>query len=325
MASRGRRDRGGGDGDLALCSAAAAVLHFFSGAVFIGLWWFYPKEDGGRRDLVYPLYTGYSFWNATAPNVASATGCAAPRSIIFSERMSVSPAWRDAGIDLSLHWLVTSFFLLSCLFQAGAAGLFYAPSPFVHTALVKFIEYFFSASVMIVAIGLQLGIFNAHVLLLLAALTAATMACGAVVELHMAPGEPKRGSATTPLLCAAKNRSCRPSAAEEQVAALRRRARLGAWLAHFTGWFMQVAVFFVLLDQFFRAQAKCDEDSPSAPLFVWFIVFFELALFSSFGLVQFSQLCGGVGPRGAEVCYIVLSFVSKSLLGWLVYTGNFAG
>jgi len=54
-----------------------------------------------------------------------------------------------------------------------------------------------------------------------------------------------------------------------------------------------------------------------------------LALFACFGLTQFFQfLCfdiwGQGGGRAVEAAYIVQSLVSKTLLGWLVYGGNFA-
>jgi hypothetical protein len=99
-----------------------------------------------------------------------------------------------------------------------------------------------------------------------------------------------------------------------------RRANRVAWLAHAIGWVTQMSVFFELLQQFHRGQ-NC---SPrAAPAFVWVIVYGELALFSSFGFVQPLQLSRSISAKKAEMIYTVLSFVSKTLLGWLVYAGNF--
>ncbi|MFB1019539.1 MAG: hypothetical protein QMC37_04790, partial [Flavobacteriales bacterium] len=99
-----------------------------------------------------------------------------------------------------------------------------------------------------------------------------------------------------------------------------RRANRVAWLAHAIGWVTQMSVFFVLLQQFHGGQ-NC---SPrAAPAFVWAIVYGELALFSSFGFVQLLQLSRSISAKKAEMIYTVLSFVSKTLLGWLVYAGNF--
>ena len=83
------------------------------------------------------------------------------------------------------------------------------------------------------------------------------------------------------------------------------------------------------------ADAPCGRDDNVAPDFVYAIVFCELALFASFGITQLSQFVhfddwrqGGPGRanvgRRAEAAYIVQSLVCKTLLGWLVYGGNFA-
>jgi hypothetical protein len=53
------------------------------------------------------------------------------------------------------------------------------------------------------------------------------------------------------------------------------------------------------------------------------VIIAELALFSSFGFVQLLQLSRSISAKKAEIIYTGLSFVSKTLLGWLVYAGNF--
>ena len=140
----------------------ASFLHLSWGIIFSCLWAFKKKSDGGHRDLFYPLYSSYSSWNATEIELVTSdalTSCAAPRSLHFGD-MTVSPAWNDAEISLSLHWLVTSFFFLSAFFQFLAVMI---PRSLVPNAVIRFVEYSISASVMIVAIGLQLGIFHAQI------------------------------------------------------------------------------------------------------------------------------------------------------------------
>lgn len=122
------------------------------------------------------------------------------------------------------------------------------------------------------------------------------------------------------------------------------------WAAHFAAWITQGVVFVVVIAHFFTSQRTCEfAEAPGgrgdnvAPDFVYAIVFCELALFALFGVTQLVQFMAydtwrnGSGPRcgpgaGArtfggrrvEAAYIVQSLVSKTLLGWLVYGGNFA-
>ena len=307
----------------------ASFLHLSWGIIFSCLWAFKKKSDGGHRDLVYPLYSSYSSWNATEIELVTSdalTSCAAPRSLHFGD-MTVSPAWNDAEISLSLHWLVTSFFFLSAFFQFLAVMI---PRSLVPNAVIRFVEYSISASIMIVAIGLQLGIFHAQVLLLLAALTWTTMICGIVAELllpeMLLPNKYTealflRGQLQTHVdTKTIQNLHTEIDSIRRFLRRALRRANRVAWLAHAIGWVTQMSVFFVLLQQFHGGQ-NC---SPrAAPAFVWAIVYGELALFSSFGFVQLLQLSRSISAKKAEMIYTVLSFVSKTLLGWLVYAGNF--
>jgi hypothetical protein len=312
----------------------ASFLHLSWGIIFSCLWAFKKKSDGGHRDLVYPLYSSYSSWNATEIELVTSdalTSCAAPRSLHFGD-MTVSPAWNDAEMSLSLHWLVTSFFFLSAFFQFLAVMI---PRSLVPNAVIRFVEYSISASIMIVAIGLQLGIFHAQVLLLLAALTWTTMICGIVAEMllpemllpeMLLPNKYTealflRGQLQTHVdTKTIQNLHTEIDSIRRFLRRALRRANRVAWLAHAIGWVTQMSVFFVLLQQFHGGQ-NC---SPrAAPAFVWAIVYGELALFSSFGFVQLLQLSRSISAKKAEMIYTVLSFVSKTLLGWLVYAGNF--
>ena len=131
------------------------------------------------------------------PLLSPYPSCVPPESLRVAG-MTVTPAWQDSGLVLSLHWLVVSFFALSFLFQAAAAVLDVVIARMrrsrrrylfggagdeedLNTAAVvassgvaswlRFVEYSFSAAVMIVAIGLQVGIMDAWMLFVLAALT----------------------------------------------------------------------------------------------------------------------------------------------------------
>jgi len=235
--------------------------------------------------------------------------------------MLVSPAWKDAQIRLSLHWLVVSFFLLSCLFQWVAATM---PRDILPNHVVRFVEYSFSASVMIVAIALQLGIVSAQSILLLAALTWTTMMIGLVAEILLTHAV-RPSNRYLRVRLKPKEKSDDEDETdhfEERVITLKQ----AAWLAHLTAWVTQIVVFYVLLAHFHGSQYSCQDGEVfklSAPKFVWAIVYVELMLFASFGFVQTMQLLEVMPAIYAEITYLVLSVCSKSALGALVYGGNF--
>eukprot|EP00982_Pelagococcus_subviridis_P014138 31308-Pelagococcus_subviridis.AAC.7 len=137
------------------------------------------------------------FGPAAVPGLSSPyPECDVPKSAAVGD-MAVSPAWEDSGVALSLHWLVVAFFALSFVFQAAVAvgelaafarlerlrrfvtgeryvaedpqGEFfgggdddesYATKP--TSGWMRFVEYSFSAAVMIVAIALQARTLASH-------------------------------------------------------------------------------------------------------------------------------------------------------------------
>ena len=122
-------------------NAVAAAMHATWFVIFVLLWALDENEDGSKRDVTYPLfYSSALFGTPPEPPstpaellVIDAVGvteqrstlnnpypaCDAPRDARVGT-MPVSPAFRDSGLVLSLHWLVVSFFALSFLFQAAA-------------------------------------------------------------------------------------------------------------------------------------------------------------------------------------------------------------
>lgn len=308
--------------------------------------------------------------------------------------MRVLPSWRDTGLVFSLHWLIATFFALSFLFQAAAAVIDAvaavrhrrhrralmgddhanaarfvredaadsAATPSV-ACWLRFVEYAFSASVMVVAVALQVGIMDAWTLFTLAALTWVTMILGLIGERVMAAEEALgvlaarcrcvSVSASKPTRATSRDDAAGNANRENEISAATTATCVGAslpavrWAAHTAAWVTMGAVFVVLVAHFFQSQRACEfADAPGgreenvAPDFVYAIVFCELALFVGFGLTQTAQFLafdawwrgergeGGeaVARRGRwiEAAYIAQSLVSKTLLGWLVYGGNFA-
>ena len=354
-------------------NAVAAAMHATWFVIFVLLWALDENEDGSKRDVTYPLfYSSALFGTPPEPPstpaellVIDAVGvteqrstlnnpypaCDAPRDARVGT-MPVSPAFRDSGLVLSLHWLVVSFFALSFLFQAAAvvvdallmgptknagdddisASLVAAsrscqdpsgtrtsdPRASRHSAIaswLRFLEYSFSAAVMVVAIAVQVGLMDAWMLFALAALTWTTMMLGLVSERILAVEERiaaikartessrlRRGddeSEPNRTLPSSLRRDDPRRAMQSETASVAASLRIVRWTAHFSGWISQGVVFVVIIAHFFASQRACEWEASTdegnqrednvAPDFVYAIVFAELALFVGFGATQFSQ------------------------------------
>jgi hypothetical protein len=139
--------------------------------------------------------------------------------------------------------MMIAFFTLSALFQ-GAASVFMRG----RSGALRYVEYSFSAAVMIMAIALEAGIRDVYTLQCMFVLTWVTMLLGIVAEYVQTP--------QTPWL----------------------------WLLpHCAGWVTCVSAYAPILDAFLLSANRSEKQAPS---FVRVLVFLEFVMFSCFGFVQ---------------------------------------
>ena len=203
-----------------------------------------------------------------------------------------------ASPPLYLSWVVLSFFLLSALAH-GVIAIGNVPgsdrvvcgvkSGWYYTWIsesrqpLRWVEYSFSASVMILAIAAASGVTQVYMLVFIFALMFVTMVFGWVTE-----------------------ELSRPDGDKWQKS---RRVRL---IPHFLGYVPYLAVWGVLLHSF---HSNTSEEMPD---FVYVIVYGQLVLFSLFGVTQLLNQLDDNGPTGypqGEASYLALSLVSKGVLG----------
>ncbi|MBH46028.1 MAG: hypothetical protein CMC93_05380 [Flavobacteriaceae bacterium] len=163
-----------------------------------------------------------------------------------------------SGLDLG--WLIISFHLLSFLFQGVAAltdirdegVLGYRYSDMIKDSKnpLRFIEYSISAGIMLIAIALLNGVTDINLLASIGVLTAACQLCGLVVEYT------------------------------EDI-------RL-QWLLHLTGWFQFGCAYGIIIHAYAKAATAVEDVKP--PDFVYVIVLVLFLLYSSFGIVQLTEL-----------------------------------
>jgi hypothetical protein len=225
----------------------------------------------GKIDLEGKLYKSEMLYNHSTPG------------------FELIPTFSELENGLYLTVVTASFFIISALFHFGNATIwknYYISELENCRAPTRWIEYFFSAAVMIVLISYGLGIRDVMLIFALAGLIATTMPYGYWTEYIS-----------------------RPKTLDEWNLPL--RIRLTPYIL---GHIPQLTAWGVLIASFYD-----ESDMENIPVFVHGILWGELALFFSFGFVQLGQQCSK--PRHyvrGEIAYQILSFGSKGLLGGLL-------
>lgn len=168
----------------------------------------------------------------------------------------------------------------------------------------RWVEYSVTATLMMFIIAQTSGVMSEDSLWLILAATACTMPMGFVVEKEIAGQKRTRQteSGVTP------DRSL-------------------AWVATFVGWLLTAMAWFVVIRSFIERVGEVSDAGDDAldgvPTFVYVIVFALCLLFTGFGVIQLLQLAGKLTFSQASSWYLLLSYISKLTLGFLLFWGLF--
>ncbi|QQS18609.1 heliorhodopsin HeR [Candidatus Saccharibacteria bacterium] len=190
--------------------------------------------------------------------------------------------------NVQLPWLIAGFFFLSALFHFLIAFVYnkkYNADLTLGINKFRWVEYALSASVMMVAISMLVGIYDFSSLLMIFGLTAIMNLLGLVMEVH---------NQTT-----------------------KKTDWLSFNLGTLAGLFPWVVVAFYM----WLGAAN----GSSAPTFVYWIFVSIFVFFSCFALnmvLQYKQIGKWRDYIYGERAYIILSLVAKSLLAWQVFGGT---
>lgn len=190
--------------------------------------------------------------------------------------------------DLSLPLLIAIFFFMSAAAHFSIATVFnkrYNAQLAKGINVARWIEYTFSASVMIVAIALLVGIYDLMSLVMLFSLVAIMNLLGWVMEVH---------NQTT-----------------------KKTNWLSYWIGCIAGIIPWAVIAFVLW-------LSADNGS-AAPGFVYGIFVSIFIFFNTFALnmvLQYKKVGPWKDYLYGELVYIILSLVAKSLLAWQVFAGT---
>ena len=280
------------------------------------------------------LSTKIAVWEKypqTKPNITACKwddGCAnaVPKPPVITTANDGKFLIYDTDSDygtLSLAPLVLSFSALSFVFQFARPFLGYGESDYLDEIerrinWVRWVEYFFSATTMILAVAFVLNIQDVGSVAMLATSTAVTQLFGLVGELML----------------------------ERTDVGYREDLFVAAWVSHLSGWILQFGVFFTIFVSYFQSvEQAASNGGEKPPAFVYAIVLSMAILFGSFGLVQFfdfihrtiydrpgangplgckkGMCCGCVAHDAFELAYIGLSLSAKALLSILVAANLF--
>lgn len=239
--------------------------------------------------------------------------CDQPKPLEFSVHQTVTPAFKDSGMTISLNWIVVVFFLVSAGFQITAATV--STNKFLLAPTVRFIEYSITAPLMTVGVALQSGIMHTHTLLMLATLSWTCMMVGLCSE--------KTWMAKSTM--SEKLKAIKDEITIKEYAAERKQLdelRKIIYITQTVGWALFVITFYVVISAFQASQETCDSPE-KAPKFIWAILYGQFLFSASFGVMQILEIVGAVPKDKADMGYIFLSFWSKTYLGWMIYGGNF--
>lgn len=208
--------------------------------------------------------------------------------LAFNESSKALEPASTGLFEISLPWLIAMFFFLSSLFHFIIATVYnkrYNSELKLGINRMRWIEYSISASVMIVAIGLLVGIYDLMSLVMMFFLTSVMNLMGLVMEVH--------------------NQTTKKT----------------NWLSYWIGCLAGAIPWVAIACYLWLGAAN----GSSAPTFVYWIFVSIFVFFSCFAVnmvLQYKKIGPWRDYVYGERAYVILSLVAKSLLAWQVFGGT---
>lgn len=190
--------------------------------------------------------------------------------------------------NIQLPWLIAIFFLLSAFFHFVIATSYnktYVKNLALGMNKLRWVEYSMSASIMMVAIALLVGVYDLSSLVMIFALTSIMNLLGLVMEEHNHNSDKIN------------------------------------WLSYYLGCLAGMVPWIVVVLYFWLGA----HNGSSAPTFVYWIFVSIFTFFSCFALnmvLQYKKVGPWKDYLYGERVYIILSLVAKSILAWQVFAGT---
>ncbi len=206
----------------------------------------------------------------------------------FNETTQKLDPASETLFNIQLPLLIALFFFLSAFFHFYIATVYnkkYNAELKLGINKMRWIEYSISASVMMVAISLLVGVYDLMSLLMIFVLTSVMNLMGLVMEVH--------------------NQTTKKT----------------NWLSYYIGCLAGIIPWIVIAFYMWLGA----ENGSSAPTFVYWIFVSIFVFFSCFAvnmILQYKKIGPWKDYLYGERSYIILSLVAKSLLAWQVFAGT---
>lgn len=195
----------------------------------------------------------------------------------------------DVLMDVRLGPLVALFLLISAIahFAVSTVGYdWYVKKLKNHINPARWVEYTFSASIMIVIIAMLTGIFDLAMLLLLFTLNATMIWFGWMMELY------------------------------------NQKTEETSWIAFIFGSLAGIVPWIAIAIYLGGAVMEPTTAVPDFVIYIWISIFIFFNIFALNQLLQYKEVGPWKDYLFGEKMYIVLSLVAKSALAWQVFAGT---
>ncbi|HVI69184.1 MAG TPA: heliorhodopsin HeR [Magnetospirillaceae bacterium] len=193
------------------------------------------------------------------------------------------------AFDVNLAYLIVAFFLLSAIAHLVVATVYrkrYEANLKLGINKVRWIEYAFSASTMMVAIALLSGIYDLGSLVMIFGLTAIMNLMGLAMELY--------------------------NQGREKV----------SWLAYNVGALAGILPWAVIGIYFWAGNAYGSGEIPTFVYYIYGSIFLFFNCFAANMILQYKKIGKWRDYLYGERMYIILSLLAKSALAWQVFAGT---
>ena len=218
--------------------------------------------------------------------------------------------------------------------QSDAANLWF--SQILAFNVLRFIEYTFSGSLVLVTVALVAGIADVELIMCIFLLSGACMLLGLVAEYGMRGCTvlQKLSLKIDKLLPADDGNRRFKACVRHTIEVIAGQLRHVFWISHILGWLCIALPWYIIFRRYMSWWAQCtgreaggggggSQRKAEPPDFVMAIVWIEVILYCSFGVVQLLQYFWPHKRRSAEIAYISLSFAAKMLLGIILAASVF--
>lgn len=235
-----------------------AGLHALQGIAIIFL----------AREFLLPVNVGFLNFNPLTQKLVPAT---------------------ETLFELPLVWLIVAFLFISSIAHLVIATVYnkkYGEDLQKGINKARWIEYAISASVMMVAIAMLVGIYDITSLLMIFALTAVMNLTGLIMEIH--------------------NQTTKET----------------NWLSYKVGVFAGAIPWVVVAICFWAASAYGTGEIPTFVYWIYVSIFVFFNAFAINMVLQYKKIGPWKDYLYGERAYIILSLVAKSALAWQIFAGT---